>query len=114
MSDLVVALDMLVAGLGVAGVPASVNRAQVETPGAWVVPTTLEITTLAGGGAVAVDIVLVVGDTGDRSALERLDALFDKVRTLDLAFTGPVDTSYALVLSGPPLPAWRVPVTLDI
>jgi hypothetical protein len=52
---------------------------------------------------VTVDVVLVAGDTGDRNALA-LDGLLDKVLTLDLAFTAPVDTSYALVL-----PARRCP-----
>jgi hypothetical protein len=61
-----------------------------------------------------VDIVLVSGDTGDRNSLTVLDGLCDQLLALDLAFTGPIDTSYALVTTGPPLPAWRVPVTLDL
>jgi hypothetical protein len=36
-----------------------------------------------------------------------LDGLLDKVLTLDLPFTAPVDTSYALALTGPA--AARVP-----
>ena len=114
MTALVEACDDLVARLTAAGVPASLNRAQVNTPGAWVVPTTVEITTMAGGGEAGADIVLVVSDTGDRTALIQLDALLDKVLALDLAFTAPIDTTYALVLTGPPLPAFRVPVALDI
>lgn len=114
MTRLLVACDELVAALTAAGVPASLNRAQVNTPGAWVVPQTVDITTLSGGGSVTVDVVLVAGDTGDRNALLALDGLLDKVLSLDLPFTAPVDTSYALVLTGPPLPAFRVPVALDL
>jgi hypothetical protein len=86
-------------------VPASVERSQVQGGGAWVAPQTVDITTLAGGGTADVDVVLVSGDSGDRNALRILDALLDRVLALDLAFTGPVDTSYALVTS----PARRCP-----
>jgi hypothetical protein len=114
VTALVAACDQLVADLTAAGVRATLNRSQVNTPGAWVVPTAVEITTLGGGGTASVDVVLVVGDTGDRTALTQLDELLDKVLDLDLAFTAPVDTTYALVLTGPPLPAFRVPVALDL
>lgn len=112
--SLLAACDALVAALTVAGVPASINRAQVNTPGAWVSPQSVTVTTLAGGATADIDVVLVAGDTGDREALKILESLLTKVLALDLEFTGPVDTSYALVLTGPPLPAFRVPVSLDL
>jgi hypothetical protein len=112
---LVAACQGLAADLTAAGVPASVERGKVQTPGAWVAPQQVDITTLAGGGTVTVDVVLVVGDHGDLPVLAALDGLLDKVLTLDLPFTAPVDTSYALALPDrSPLPAFRVPVEIDL
>lgn len=115
MGRLLNACDALAAELTTAGVRASVERAKVTTPGAWVSPQNVEITTLSGGGTARVDVVLVAGDTGDRPALQALEGLLDKVLALDhLAVTEPVDTSWALVLTGSPLPAFRLVIQLDL
>jgi hypothetical protein len=116
MGRLLAACDALAAELTtVAGVPASVERAKVHTPGAWVNPRTVEITTLSGGGTALVDLILVAADTGERNALAALEGLLEKVLTLPhLDVAEPIDTNYALILSGSPLPAFRVATHLEL
>ena len=115
MGRLLNACDALAAELTAAGVRTSVERAKVTTPGAWLYPREVEITTLDGGGTALVDLVLVVGDHGDRTALSGLEDLLElalTVEAVDLA--EPVDTSYALTLTGPPLPAFRIATHIDL
>jgi hypothetical protein len=114
MSRLVDACLDLASTLTAAGIPASVERAKVRTPGAWISPQTRDITTLDGSGSAAVDVILVVGDHGELTSLKALDEMADKVVALGLALTEPVDTAYALTLTSSPLPAFRVPVELDL
>ena len=114
MSRLLTACLGLAAELTAAGVPASVERARVNPPGAWISPQSMDVTRLSGGGIAAVDVILVVGDTGEANALKHLDDLLGKVLGIGLALTEPVDTAYALTLTSSPLPAFRVPVELDL
>lgn len=114
MSRLVAALEELTADLLEAGVRASLVRSEVNTPGAWVNPETVDITTLDGSGTCGVDVFLVVGDVGALASLTALDGLLDKLLAAGIYPTEPIDTSYALVLTGPPLPAFRVRVTIDL
>ena len=109
------ALLALVDELNDAGVPASLNRSEVNTPGAWVSPQTIDVTTLDGGGTARVHIVLVVGDLGDTASHTALLGLVDKVLTLGLfpADEG-IDTGWSLMLRDQPLPAYRFPIDLDI
>jgi hypothetical protein len=111
--SLVTACTELVGLLDGAGIPADLERSRVHTPGAWVTPTQITEFTLSGGGVAEVDVVLVVAATGETNELTALSGLLTQlldVPGIDVA--GPVDTQYALVLTGGPLPAWRVPVTL--
>jgi hypothetical protein len=116
MGRLLTACTGLAAELTAAGVPASVERAKVRTPGAWISPQTRDVTRLDGSGTAQVDVILVVGDHGEATALAALDDLLDKVLGISppLAVTEPVDTAYALTLTASPLPAFRVPVELDL
>jgi len=114
MTRLVQRLYELAADLTAADVHASPERSKVLTPGAWITPQSVDITTLDGSGTAQVDVILVVGDTGEGHALAALDLLLDKVLALGLALTEPVDTAYALTLTGSRLPAFRVPVELDL
>lgn len=108
----------LAADLTAAGVPADVERARVNPGGAWVVPHTLDMTTLAGGGTARVHVVLVAGDTGDLAAHEVLTGLLDRCLSdpVRLLPADEVDTTWVLVLphSQTPYPAYRLPVDIDL
>ena len=109
---LLAACTDLVAALDGGGIAADLERSKVPTPGAWVTPAQITELSLGGGGVATVDVVLVVAATGEANELAALSGLLTQLLTLDVAITGPIDTQYALVLTGGPLPAWRVPVTL--
>lgn len=100
-----------------AGVPASLERSKTQTPGAWVTPANVDLTTLGGDGTARVHVHLVVADSGDVASLEALSKLLDAVTTGIpplLIPAEPVDTSWALVIRDTPLPAFRVAVDCDL
>lgn len=100
--------------LTAAGVPATLNKDRLETPGAWITPGKARgARTLAGGGVVEVSVLLVVPAAKEAEALKGLG------RLLELALTvidpdGAVDTSIVLPHNNNALPAFRLPVNLDL
>jgi hypothetical protein len=103
--------------LTAAGVPASVDRSKVSTPGAWVTPASLDTLSLGGDGTARVDVVLVVAPGSDTATLTALADLLDRAMAgAQLVAAEPVDTSWVLQLphSPTPLPAFRLPVDLDL
>lgn len=99
--------------LTAAGVPATLDRARLAVPGAWVTPGKAHQLTLAGGGRVAASVLLVTSAASDLEALESLAGLLDKA----LAVVTPdedVDTSVVLPVRNNPLPAFRLVVNLKL
>ena len=117
-SRMVDACRGLAADLTAAGVPADVERAKVRVPGAWIAPQSIDVTTLGGDGTARINIVLVVADNGDLSSHIALAGLLDKCLStpVSLVPAEPVDTGWAFVLphSQTPMPAYRLPVDLDL
>lgn len=115
---LVAACRQLAADLTAVGIPADVERTRVRAPGAWITPQSVDITTLAGGGTARVHVVLVAPDNGEFAALEQLAELLDQFLATGHCWADgeTVDTAWAAVI-GPnssPVPAFRIPVDLDL
>lgn len=113
---LVPALKALCSELAAAGVPASMDRATMRVPGAWVRPDTAHAFTLAGpdGSARArVSVLLVAPTAGDAEALADLCRLLDRALTV-LNPDDDVDTSVILPVRSNNHPAFRVVVDLEI
>jgi hypothetical protein len=111
---LLAACDELATRLAAAGVPATLDRDTVQLPGAWLVPATLDLTTLGGDGTARVDVVLVAGLHDNRAVLTALAGLLDQCLAALVVPAEPVDTSWAVALREQTFPAWRLPVDLDI
>jgi len=113
-SRILPALVELVDVLDAAGVKATLDRSRLPVPGAWVTPASAAQLTLGGGARLTVHVLLVAQDSGEGEALATLSGLLDL--TLEaITPDGDVDTS--VVLARPnlsPLPAFRVPVNIDI
>jgi hypothetical protein len=101
-----------------AGVPASVERSQVNAGGAWIAPQSIDLTTLGGDGVARVHVVLVAPDSGDLASHVVLAGLLDKCLSdpVRLVPAEPVDTGWILVLphTQTPYPAYRLPVDVDL
>lgn len=108
------ALEHLADLLTEAGVRATVDRAELAIPGAWVTPGTARTVTLSGAGRVRASVLLVApGSTGDREALKTLTGLLG----LALEVLDPdedVDTSVVFPHQNNMLPAFRLAVDLDL
>jgi len=115
---MVAACRALAVDLTEAGIPADVERARVNPGGAWVAPQSVDLTTLSGSGTVRVHVILVAADNGDVSSHLTLAGLLDVCLSdpVRLVPAEPVDTGWAVVLlhSQTPLPAYRLPVDLDL
>lgn len=115
---MVTACRALAVDLTEAGVPADVERAKVNPGGAWVVPVSLDLTTLGGGGTCRAHVVLVAPDNGDLASHMLLAGLLDKCLSppVGLVPADEIDTGWIVVLphSQTPYPAYRLPVDLDL
>lgn len=114
---LVPALKSLCAQLTAAGVPASLDRATMKVPGAWVRPDTTSgddnLRDSSSTGTARVSVLLVAPTAGDAEALADLARLLDKT----LAVIDPdddVDTSVVLPIRSTNHPAFRVVVDLPL
>ncbi len=99
--------------LTAAGVPATLDRARLAVPGAWVTPGTVPVGTLSGAAQLRASVLLVVPAGGDLAALTGLAKLLDKALTV-LTPDDDVDTSVVLPHNGNALPAFRLGVDLDL
>jgi hypothetical protein len=110
---LVQALEELAQRLTDAGVRATVDRARLSVPGAWIMPMTAREERLDRGGMVRVSVLLVAPQSSDLEALKTLCGLLD----LALEVIDPdedVDTSVVLPVNDNPLPAFRLVVDLNV
>lgn len=113
---LVPALKDLCRVLTAAGVAASLDRATMKVPGAWVHPDTVAPYTLAadhGPARTRVSVLLVAPASGDGEALADLCRLLDKALTV-LDPDDDVDTSVVLPVRNNPLPAFRLVVDVEL
>jgi hypothetical protein len=112
-ADLIPALERLQAVLATAGVKASLDRATVQVPGAWITPSTARTHTLAGHGRVRASVLLVAPASGDLNALKILTGLLNKALTV-ITPDEDVDTSVLLSIRNESLPAFRLAVDLNL
>lgn len=99
--------------LTAAGVPATLDRADLRVPGAWVTPGLARPRTLAGAGQVDVSVLLVSKAAGDQVSLSVLADLLSKALTV-IDPDEDVDTSVVLPHNNNALPAFRLVVALDL
>lgn len=108
-------LEALAEALTAVGVPASVEPSEVQVPGAWVTARTAVIETLAGGGTLHAYVYLIAPDNGIRQSHEELGRLL--ARMPDTWVAGELSLNEGVALPAnpnTPLPAYRVPVDLDL
>lgn len=102
---------------GAAGVNTSVDPAALVPPGIWVVAREIpeDAWTLAGPAYVNAYLYLIAGDVGTPEAHDILGAMLAKVLTV-VTPDGPINTAMAITLADnpTPLPAYLVPVRLDL
>lgn len=95
------------------GLPATMDPADLNLPGAWVSVDGLTPETL-GGYSVRVTVYLIVADVDPRRALERLGDMFDLCVNLGLL---PAEEAGATTVAMPdgagPYPAIAIPFLLD-
>jgi hypothetical protein len=99
--------------LSAGGVPCSLDRQKLPVPGAWITPETMHETGLDGSGVARVSVFLVAPAAGEAEALSDLQGLLAKA----LAVVDPdddVDTSVALTVRANALPAFRIPLDVDL
>lgn len=97
-----------------AEVRATVAPEDVNPPGAWVTLEEFSTRTVRGDLRLTVVVYLIVPNTDHRRALEQLQALYNKARTV-VTPDGPVRAQGLLLPSAPdePLPALRVPLYIN-
>lgn len=106
------ALVPLVDALKSAGITTSIDPAQLNPPCAWVTPSTLEKSTLDGGGDLTCDVYLVTADNGLFESMVSLETMLAKVLTV-IDPDGPIDVAAGVETSmNSVLPAFRIPVII--
>lgn len=112
-ASIVPALQALQEVLATAGVPSSLDRAKLPVPGAWITPATVSQVNLAGDGLLVAHVLLVAQESGEAEALGTLTGLLGRLLEV-IDPDGDVDTSVVLTRpNASPLPAFRVPVSLE-
>lgn len=97
-----------------AGVPASVDPATVQVPGAWIAPQWLDEMTMTGAYRLVVYVYLIAPAVGTLEALDILGGLLDAATPVVEPSTEEGDrleTNQAVTLPanpGTPLPAFRI------
>lgn len=112
--DILSAADHVVSVLDTVGIPAAVDPAEVELPGAWISVTEVDLFALGGGGTVKVDVYLIAPDTMPRTALAILGDLAETALTvLDV---DRMTTNDALQLpdGGRPMPAFKLTTKVEV
>ncbi len=110
------ALQGQAADLIAAGIPTTLNRAQAKVPGAVLVPTQAYVSTLEFGGTLRADLYLIGSDAADdTTVLKQLSGLLDiAMSVITLNADEVVDLNYAFQTPGGTVPAFRVPIDLDL
>lgn len=109
------ALEPVVTALVAAGVRATTDPSEVNTPGAWVTWEGFQALNIAGSTRHMVVVYLIVDDNDYTRSIEALSALYDDVVPLVLRPDGQVVPQGVALPGSPnhPLPALRVPVHVD-
>lgn len=110
---IVPALQDLRDQLTAAGVPASLDRARMQVPGAWVTPASVGGFTLSGAAELTAAVLLVAPAGGDEAPLTVLTGLLERAMTV-LTPDEDVDTSVVLSVRSNSLPAFKLAVTIDL
>jgi hypothetical protein len=97
-----------------AGIPATLDRSDLNAGGAFIAPQTLDLTTLGGDGTARIDVYLVTVDHGDAATHRALAPLLDRMVAALLVPAEPVDLGYALAVRDTTYAAYRVPLDLDL
>lgn len=108
-------LDGLVDALDGVGITASAEAQDVPVPGSWLACRQLEKINRCLY-ALTVDVYLIVPDAGPLVALDNLGTMLTSALSVLPAPAYAVDLAAAVILphDGTPLPAFRIPITLDI
>lgn len=108
------ALTVLRDALAGGGVPASLDPATVQVPGAWITPQWIDELTMTGASRLVVYVYLIAPAVGTLEALDILGGLLDKAIPIVEPSTEEGDrleTNQALTLPANPgtaLPAFRI------
>jgi hypothetical protein len=95
-----------------AGVSATMNPGEVNTPGCWLALNQLQPVNVRGTTRHTCSLYLIAPDNSDQLAVEALGELLATVTTV-LTPDGPVRATRVVLPSGPtPLPALELPVYL--
>lgn len=101
-------------GLTAAGIPASLDPAAVEAPGAWVHATSLDPITLdLAAYEIRATVYLVSRDLGTLPSLEVLERLLTTLLE-HVTPSGPIETDAFVATRAGNLPAFAVPVTIIV
>lgn len=113
MADLTMApFTELLELLETAGVHATMDAGEVNTPGAWLTFDDLRRHTVRGVDQLRCSLYLITGDRDAGRAIAELGPMLNKVRTV-LTPDGAVRAVQVVLPHGPtPLPALQVPVFL--
>jgi hypothetical protein len=105
----------LVGRLKEAGISASFDAGEVDVPGVWLASQNVNVQTLDGGATHLVWAYLLAPDNGVDDAHAGLRKLLDEVLEV-IDPDGPVTTNESVILpdNPTPLPAYRLPVELDV
>lgn len=108
------ATDAVVSALEGAEIPASIDPADVNVPGAWVAAREVDVFTAGGGALVTVDVYLIAPDIMPRDAMDELSAL--STRALDALDIEAMSTNDALQLpdGGRPKPAFKITTKVEV
>lgn len=112
--DLTAAADHIEAALASVDIPASVDPAEVQVPGAWISLVEVDAFTIGGGGIVVVDVYLIAPDTMPRQALAILGEL--SALALSVLDVERMTTNDALQLpdGGRPMPAFKLTTKVEV
>lgn len=112
-ANLIPALRVLAEAITAAGVPTRLSREAATVPGGWLRPDTIEETDLAGGGTAHCSLLIFTQAAKDEEVLADLASMLDKCLTV-LTPDDEVDTSVVISVRNNSLPAFRVPVDIDL
>jgi hypothetical protein len=96
-----------------AGLTAGPDTDKLNPPCAWIAPDAMRTARLDGSGELDVSIYLIAQDLGYAVALEQLQGMLDQALTV-IAPDGEVDLAAGVQTSAGVLPAFKIPLTLEV
>lgn len=106
--------DVVIRALEGAEIPATIDPAEVELPGAWVAANAVDVFTAGGGALVTVDVYLIAPDVMPRDAMDILSDL--ATRALDVLDAESLSTNDGVQLpdGGRPKPAFKLTTKVEV